>query len=240
MKHAFKWRHFSGDMMLWGVRWYCKYGISYRELQEMMEERGLNVDHTTLYRWVQHYAPELERRTRWYRRGRHNTGSWRVDETYIRVKGQWRYLYRALDSQGNTIDFMLSTQRDVGAATRFLSKAIRRQLYRRQRLDVINTDKHPTYGPAIVRLKQRGELPEDTEHRQVKYLNNYLESDHGKIKRLIKPGLGFQSLRTAYATLKGIEIMRMCRKGQFRFWYFGCPNEVAFINRLFGLCGAPV
>jgi IS6 family transposase len=208
MDGAFKWRHFAGEMILWGVRWYCKYGISYRELQEMMEERGLTVDHTTLYRWVQRYAPELERRTRWYRRG--GGDSWRVDETYIKIKGEWKYLYRALDHQGNTLDFFLSGRRNVYAATRFLGKALRAA---RRAPRVINTDKNPTYASAIARLKRRGQLPEETEHRQIKYLNNRLEGDHGKIKRLIKPGLGFQSLKTAYATLKGIEMMRMFKKG---------------------------
>jgi len=236
MGNPFKWRHFSGEVILWGVRWYCKYGVSYRELEEMLAERGIQVDHTTLYRWVQRYAPELERRTRWFRR-RGGRQSWRVDETYIRVKGEWRYLYRALDSFGNTIDFFLSARRNIYAAKRFLGKALRRGR-RGTEVSAINTDRNPTYATAIAALRKRGALPEATEHRQVKYLNNGIECDHGKIKRLLKPGLGFQSMKTAYATLKGIEVMRMFRKGQFSHRYHaGRPDEVSFINQLFGLFG---
>ncbi|EOK5970047.1 IS6 family transposase, partial [Vibrio parahaemolyticus] len=103
----FKGRHFSGQVILWAVRWYCKYGISYRELAEMLEERGVNVDHTTLYRWVQKYAPEMEKRLRWYWKPGW-ASSWLIDETYIRVKGRWMYLYRAITDSGETVDFYLS------------------------------------------------------------------------------------------------------------------------------------
>jgi IS6 family transposase len=116
----FKWRHFRGEIILSGVRWYCKYGISYRDLEEMMLERGLDVDHTTLYRWVQHYAPEMEKRRRWY--WKPSMGySWRVDETYVKVKGEWTYLYRAIDNQGHTVDFYRSPMRNTQAAKRFLA-----------------------------------------------------------------------------------------------------------------------
>lgn len=107
MYQEFKWRHFKGEIILWAVRWYCKYGISYRDLEEMMKERGVDVDHTTLYRWVQTYAPELQKRLKWYYK-RSSSTSWRVDETYIKVKGKWCYLYRAVDAEGRTIDFYLS------------------------------------------------------------------------------------------------------------------------------------
>jgi transposase-like protein len=116
----FKWRHFRGEIILWGVRWYCKYGISYRNLEEILEERGVSVDHTTLYRWVQHYAPEIEKRLRWYWKRPGLSRSWRVDETYIKVKGKWAYLYRAVDKEGDTIDFYLSATRNMKAARRFL------------------------------------------------------------------------------------------------------------------------
>lgn len=121
----FKWRHFAGDIILPCVRWYCKYGISYRELEEMMEERGIDVDHTTLYRWVQTYAPQIEKRLRWYRKGGDFDRSWRVDETYVKVKGEWKYLYRAVNAQGRTIEFYLSSTRTISAATIFLKKALR-------------------------------------------------------------------------------------------------------------------
>ena len=124
MGGEFKWRHFAGELILLCVRWYCKYGISYRDLEEMMGERGVAVDHTTLYRWTQRYAPELEKRSAWYRS--RLSFSWRVDETYVRVKGRWKYLYRAIDKGGATLDFYLADRRDAKAAKRFLAKALRR------------------------------------------------------------------------------------------------------------------
>ena len=108
-------------MILGFVRWYCKYGISYRDLVEMMRERGLEVDHTTLYRWVQHDAPEMEKRLRWHWKSSMGY-SWRVDETYVKVKGEWTYLYQTLDKKGHTIDFYLSVTRNTQAAKRFLTK----------------------------------------------------------------------------------------------------------------------
>ena len=120
----FKGRHFGGEIVLWAVRWYCRYGISYRDLEQMMAERGVSVDHSTIYRWVQRYAPEIEKRLRWHWR-RPRSGSWRVDETYVKVRGKWSYLYRAVDKLGNTIDFYLSPTRNTAAAKRFLAKALR-------------------------------------------------------------------------------------------------------------------
>ena len=234
----FKGRQFKGEIILWAVRWYCKYGISYRDLEEMLQERGIEVDHTTLYRWVQHYAPLIEKRLRWAWR-RPTSTSWRLDETYIKVKGKWAYYYRAIDKDGNTIDFYLSSTRNAKAAKRFLSKSIKG-------LSVwafpkkFNTDKAAAYTTAIQELKQEGQLPLKTEHRQVKYLNNRLESDHGKLKRLVKPTLGFKSMKTAYATLKGFEVMRAFKKGQGSLWRYqsDVKGEVWLINRTFGLCTA--
>jgi transposase-like protein len=229
----FKWRHYKGEIILWAVRWYCKYGISYRNLEEMLEERGVNVDHTTLYRWVQHYAPEMEKRLRWY--WKHPLWkSWRVDETYVKVKGKWVYLYRAVDKSGNTIDFYLSPTRNTSAAKRFLGKALN-GLKDWEKPLIINTDKAPTYGPAIAALKKEGKLPEETVHRQVKYLNNVVEVDHGKLKQLIKPVRGFKSMKTAYATIKGFEVMRALHKGQARLFQYGggIMGEVRLIERQF-------
>src|ERR1700730_14488858 len=121
-QNPFKWRHFQADMILLCVRWYVRYSLSYRDLEEMMLERGLHVDHTTIYRWVQHYAPELEKRCRPYLKACND--SWKVDETYIKVKKIWTYLYRAVDSEGNTIEFLLSPTRDAEAAKRFFLKAL--------------------------------------------------------------------------------------------------------------------
>src|SRR5258708_10292905 len=118
----FKWRHFESEIMLLCVRWYLRYALSYRDLEEMMLERGLSVDHTTIYRWVQRYAPEVEKRCRTHLKT--TTDSWRVDETYIKVKGVWTYLYRAVDAQGNTLEFLLSPTRDAEAPKRFSSKTL--------------------------------------------------------------------------------------------------------------------
>src|SRR2546425_6142579 len=118
----FKWRHFESEIILLCVRWYLRYSLSYRDLEEMMRERGLHVDHTTIYRWVQRYAPELEKRCRPHLKA--FTDSWKVDETYIKVRKTWMYLYRAVDSQGNTLEFLLSATRDAQAAKHFFSKAL--------------------------------------------------------------------------------------------------------------------
>ncbi|HFH4552284.1 TPA: IS6-like element IS6100 family transposase, partial [Pseudomonas aeruginosa] len=212
----FKWRHFQGDVILWAVRWYCRYPISYRDLEEMLAERGISVDHTTIYRWVQRYAPEMEKRLRWFwRRG--FDPSWRLDETYVKVRGKWTYLYRAVDKRGDTIDFYLSPTRSAKAAKRFLGKALR-GLKHWEKPATLNTDKAPSYGAAITELKREGKLDRETAHRQVKYLNNVIEADHGKLKILIKPVRGFKSIPTAYATIKGFEVMRALRKGQARPW----------------------
>src|ERR1051326_62627 len=124
MKSAspFKWRHFEAEIILLCVRWYLRYSLSYRDLEEMMLERGLHVDHTTTYRWVQRYAPELDKRCRPHLKSTND--SWRVDETYVKVKKVWMYLYRAVDSEGNTLEFLLSATRDAEAAKRFFVKAL--------------------------------------------------------------------------------------------------------------------
>ncbi len=236
MNTDFKWRHYRGEVILWAVRWYCRYGVSYRDLEEMLRERGVNVDHTTIYRWVQHYAPEMERRLRWQYRPRSFAGSWRVDETYIKVKGQWKYLYRAVTKDGDTIDFYLSSTRNAKAAKRFLAKALR-PLKDWEKPYAINTDKAGCYSQAIRELKKEGRCPSDTEHRQVKYLNNVVEADHGKLKRLIRPTLGFKSMKTAYATIKGFEVMRALKKRQAHGFNFtdDIKGEIRIIERAFGL-----
>ena len=206
----FKGRHFRGEIVLWAVRWYCRYPISYRDLETMMTERGVSVDHSTIYRWVQRFAPEMERRLRWQWRWPRSR-SWRIDETYVKVRGKWAYLYRALDKLGNTIDFYLSATRNTKAAKRFLGKALR-GLKDWELPEVLNTDKAPTYAAAIAELKAEGKCPKDTRHRQVKYLNNVVEADHGKLKLLIRPVRGFKTLKTAYATIKA-PTARTCTYG---------------------------
>ena len=217
--NLFKRRHFKYDIIIWAVRWYCKYSISYRDLEEMLLERGIEVDHSTIYRWVQYYAPKILDKLKWYWKPKSGF-SWRVDETYIKVKGKWAYLYRAIDKYGNTIDFYLSSTRNANAAKRFLSKALR-AIPRYSHPETINADKNPAYSKAIDLLKSEGKCSQELEHRQIKYLNNIIESDHGKLKRLIKPTLGFKSMKTAYATIKGFEIMRMFKKSRFELWKYG-------------------
>ena len=144
-KQPFKWKHYQGEIILLCVRWYLKYALSYRNLEEIMTERGLSVDHTTIYRWVMSYAHEIEKRSRKCLKVAND--SWRVDETYFKVKGNWKYLYRAVDSNGNTLGFMLSAKRDKKAAKRFIIKALKRKLDRHP--IVINVDKSPTYPVAF-------------------------------------------------------------------------------------------
>ena len=200
-----------------------------------MTERGVAVDHSTIYRWVQRFAPEMEKRLRRQWR-RPQSRSWRVDETYIKVRGKWAYLYRAVDKLGNTIDFYLSATRNTKAAKRFLGKALR-GLKEWEQPEVLNTDKAPAYAAAIAELKAEGKCPKDTRHRQVKYLNNVVEADHGKLKLLIRPVRGFKTLKTAYATIKGFEVMRALRKGQAGMFALqgGIVGEARIVERAFGL-----
>ena len=179
---------------------------------QMMGERGVPVDHSTIYRWVQRYAPEIKKRLRWQWRRPRST-SWRVDETYVKVRGKWTYLYRALDKHGNTIDFYLSPTRNAKAAKRFFGKALN-DLKDWEKPEVINTDKAPTYSVAISELKAEGKYPQNTVHQQVKHLNSVVAADHGKLKQLIRPLRGFKTLKTAYATIKGFKVVRALRKGQ--------------------------
>ena len=181
------------------------------------------------------YAPKLRKKLAWYSRKQFGC-SWGVDETYIKVSGKWVYLYRAIDRFGNTIDFYLSTKRNKVSAKRFLQKALGGcdpDSYP----TIINTDKHASYKGALKVLKKERRIPQDIEIRQVKYLNNRIESDHGKLKRLIKPCLGFKSMTTAWNTIQGFEAMRMFKKGQMDAWLFGdkVRAEVHLMNRVFGI-----
>jgi transposase-like protein len=225
----FKRRRFPVEIILVCVRWYCKYGITYRDLAEMMQERGVGVDASTIFRWVQRYAPELEKRVRWYQGYR--SGSWRVDETYVRVGGQWKYLFRAIDKHGELIDFMLLDRRNTRAAYRFLGKAL--NTMRNWPPQSITTNKLGSYPKAIRRLQREGTLSQKIKHRSSKYLNNIIEADHGGIKRVIRPTRGFQTMRTAYATIKGFEIMRMIRRRHCILCKPNVEGEIQFVNKLF-------
>src|SRR5271157_4811140 len=229
--NAFKWKNFVGEIILQTVKWYLKYPLSYRNLNEMMAERGIKVDHTTIMRWVHQYSPEIEKKIR--KLLSPTNDSWRVDETYIKVKGEWKYLYRAVDSDGDTIDFMLSSKRDRKAAKRFFKKALSSNHNQIPR--VITVDKNPTYPPAIDKLKNDKILPKNVGIRQIKYLNNIIEQDHRSIKRITVPMLGFQFFRSASKNLKGIEAMNMVKKRQVNDLNYSVLNEVKYINQLFGI-----
>jgi transposase-like protein len=207
---TFKGRQFTAEVILWAVRWYLMFPISYRDLELMLCDREVAVDHTTICRWIQAYAAELQKRIRPHLRI--SNGSWRVDETYVRVKGRWTYLYRAVDSRGQTIDFLLSARRDTAAAKRFFRKALEQPHTVNPR--TITVDKNPAYPRAVTEMKADGELWRRSKLRQVKYLNNIVEQEHRRVKRLVRPGLGFGSFRTAQRTLAGYEVMAMMRKGQ--------------------------
>jgi len=197
-----------------------------------MAERGVDVDHSTINRWVLKYAPELDKRIRPHLQPTHD--SWKVDETYIQIKGEWKYLYRAVDSVGHTLDFMLSAKRDGQAAARFFRKVLKANHVTPPR--VINVDKNAAYPVAIERLKSDQTLATQTELRQVKYLNNLIEQDHRKIKRIVKPMLGFKTFHSARRTLSGIEAMNMIRKGQVQGVERGdVRSQVEFVSQIFGL-----
>ena len=228
----FKWHHFQADIILLCVRWYLRYPLNYRQLEEMMRERGLHVDHTTIYRWVQHFSPELERRCRPYMKA--TMDSWKVDETYIKVKKQWMYLYRAVDAHGNTLEFLLSPTRDAEAAKCFFLKTLTASHTAEPR--VINVDKNAAYPKAFNELKAAGLISDNCELRQVKYLNNLIEQNHRFIKRLTKPGMGFFSFQTAWRTLQGFEMMNRIRKGQMQEVAKGdVGGRVALVALLFGV-----
>jgi transposase, IS6 family len=197
-------------VILWAVRWYLMFPISYRDLALMLQDRSVAVDHTTIFRWIQAYAPELEKRIRPHLRP--TSGSWRVDETYVRVKGRWTYLYRAVDSRGQTIDFLLSAKRDAEAAKLFFRKALGQPHTVNPR--TITVDKNLAYPKAVAEMKQDAELWRFSRLRQVRFLNNIVEQDHRRVKRLTRPGLGFGGFWTARRTLVGFEAMAMIRKGQ--------------------------
>jgi IS6 family transposase len=173
-ENPFKGRQCTSEVILWAVRWYLQFPISYRDLELMLRDRDVSVDHTTIYCWIQAYAPELEKRLRPHLRP--TNGSWRVDETYLKVKGHWVYLYRAVDSRGQTIDFRLSTRRDAAAAKRFFRKALARPNTVNPR--TITVDRNAAYPKAVADMKKAKRLGVRPGSRQIKYLSIIVEQDH--------------------------------------------------------------
>ena len=217
---------FPIDVILVCIRWYAAYPLSYRHLEEMMQERGVKVDHSTINRWAIRFLPLLELVFRQHKR--HLGGSWRMDETYIKVKGAWTYLYRAVDKAGKTIDFLLTEKRDMAAAKRFFDKALQssgtpesvtmdKSGANKAAIDVINTGKDV---PIVV--------------RQIKYLNNIVEQDHRAIKRITTPMLNFKAFHSATSVLAGIELVHMIRKGQM---ISEAESQLSFADQFYALAG---
>ncbi|TAM08245.1 MAG: IS6 family transposase [Paraburkholderia sp.] len=200
--------HYPLDVILLCVRWYVAYSLSLRNLEEIMAERGIEVDHSSVHRWVIKLVPLIEKAFRKYKRpvGR----SWRMDESYVKVKGQWKYLYRAVDKEGDTVDFLLRAHRDKAAARRYFEKAIANN----GEPETITVDKSGANLAALEALNGSRETP--IKVRQNKYLNNIIEQDHRAIKRIVKPMMGFNNFRCARIILAGIEVMHMIRKGQMQ------------------------
>ena len=206
----FKWRQTEPELILCAVRWYLRYSLSFRDVEELFSERGMEAGPTTIWRWVQRYGPELETRLR--RHLKPTNKSWRVDETYVRVQGGWCYLYRAIDSTGATIDCVLSGLRDAAAAQRRFRTALTYPSHPQPR--VINTDEARLYGAAISGVKQEGILRRRCRHRPVQYLNNILEQDHRWVKGRLRPMLGFKTLYNARRVIIGIELAQKIHKRQ--------------------------
>ena len=224
LRKVLKRLHYPLEVMLVCVRWYAAYPLSLRNLEEMMAERGVEVDHATVHRWALKILPVLAAVFR--RRKRPVGSSWRVDETYIKLGGQWKYLYRAVDKLGHTVDFLLTAHRDVAAARRFFERAI--DLH-----DVpekITIDKSGANTAAVNGLINDSGLA--IELRQSKYLNNLVEQDHRAVKRRIRPMLGFKEFRSAAKIIAGIETMHMIKKGQLH-----CPagQALSAANQFYSL-----
>ncbi len=205
----FTGRHFDRLLIIQAVRWYITYKLSYRDVCELMAERGVTLVHTTVMRWVQCYVPVFEKQ--WKKYARPVGLSWRVDETYIRVKGKWTYLYRAVDKQGRTVDFLLSEHRDKATANRFFKKAIGNNKAPQK----ITLDGYEATHQAVADLQAEGVLSATVEVRTSKYLNNLIEQDHRRVKQRYYPMLGFKRFTNAAVTISGIELIQKIKKGQF-------------------------
>ena len=215
---------FPKEIILVCIRWYAGYALSYRNLEEMMKERGVSVDHSTVNRWAIRFLPLLEKIFRKYKRP---VGiSWRMDETYVKVQGQWKYLYRAVGKEGETIDFLLRARRDKAAAMGFFKKAMRLN----GEPEKVTMDKSGANKAAMDEINKDREVPILV--RQVKYLNNIVEQDHRAVKRITKPMMGFKSFRAARNVLAGIELMHMIRKGQMMV---SKGDDLSFADQFYAL-----
>jgi transposase-like protein len=210
IEYLFKGRHFDGQIIILCVAWYTSFKLSLRDLVIMMADRGISVTHTTILRWIQRYLPEFEKR--WWRYARPVGGSWRMDETYIKVHGQWMYLYRAVDKAGQTADFFLRRNWDVNAAKSFLRSAMKNTRVPTK----ITLDAYAASHRAVREMKEDGELPRRVKVRSSQYLNNLVEQDHRRVKQRTRPMLGFKRFDSAAVTISGIELAEKIKKGQYK------------------------
>lgn len=206
---AFKRLHYPTDVIAQCVRWYLAYSLSLRNLEEMMAERGIYVDHSTLHRWILRVTPIFNTIALRYKKPVQQF--WHIDETYIKIKGQWYYLYRAIDRQGKTVDFLLTKRRDMKASRRFFKNSISKHACPIK----VTIDKSGANKKAIESFNIGFTAFKPITIRQNKYLNNRIEQDHRFIKKRVRAMLGFKSFRSAQIILSGIELMHMLRKEQF-------------------------
>jgi len=227
----FKRHRFSPEIILLAVRWYCRYPLSYSDVSDLLAERGIHVNRATIHRWVIKFGPVVARKTR----AKHSPRSmmWHVDETYIRVSGKWRYLWRIVDEHGRFVDFRLTARRNANAAKAFLKAAQEKSgLYPPA---TIIADKAPTY-PAIVKsMGIHAYFNKPVAHICNKGDNNRIESDHAALKRIVAPAKGYQKLHTAKATLQGIEAFRTIKRGDIDESLLDASGEVRLVNEMFGL-----
>ncbi|MBG9580857.1 transposase [Bacillus thuringiensis] len=201
----FKGKQFKKDIILVAVGYYCRFSLSYRDVSELLRERGISVHPTTIMRWVHEYGNLIYQI--WKKKNKSAHLVWHLDETYIKVKGEWRYLYRAIDTEGHTLDIQLRKKRNHQAAYMFMKRLVKAF----GEPTILTTDKAPALLCALTKLKHNG-LYVHTKHCTVKHFNNFIEQDHRHIKRRFVKSAGFQNLRHASRTLKGIETIHAIYK----------------------------
>ncbi|HDR3494096.1 IS6 family transposase [Bacillus wiedmannii] len=201
----FKGKQFKKDIILVAVGYYCRFSLCYRDVSEILKERGVSVHPTTIMRWVHEYGHLIYQI--WKKKNKSVELSWKLDETYIKIKGEWRYLYRAIDKEGYTLDIQLRKKRDYHAAYVFMKRLVKTF----GEPTVLTTDKAPALLCAFKKLKEQG-FYKRTTHCTVKHLNNLIEQDHRHVKRRFAKSAGFQSIRHASRTLKGIETVHVLYK----------------------------
>ncbi|MGG0256651.1 IS6 family transposase [Bacillus toyonensis] len=222
----FKGKQFKKDIILVAVGYYCRFSLSYRDVSEILQERGVSVHPTTIMRWVHEYGNLIYQI--WKKKNKTAQSSWHLDETYIKIKGEWRYLYRAIDSDGHTLDFQLRKTRDHQAAYMFMKRLVKAF----GEPKVLTTDKAPALLCVLEKLKKNG-LYARTKHCTVKHFNNRIEQDQRHVKRCFAKSAGFQNLRHASRTIKGIEIVHALYKQNRRLKPDSCFSTCNELQKLF-------